>query len=109
MLISYLICNFADFLPMETSKKGPDFEIFTCLEGMWNFDISSNFDAVFLVDIKLDLYFDFLQIIYDRFIFKYTKIYFKFSIEIEVKSREYLLTSLPSIIKCQDVRKREYC
>jgi hypothetical protein len=36
-----------------------------------------------------------------------TRIYFKFSIEIEEKSGEYLLASPPSIIKCQDVHSRE--
>jgi hypothetical protein len=32
-----------------------------------------------------------------------TSPYIKFSIEIEVKCWEYLLTSHPSMIKCQDV------
>ena len=58
----------------------------------------------FLRLIKSDLYFDFYQIIYNNF---ENKIH-NFSIEIEVKSCEYLLISPLSIIKCQDVRIREY-
>jgi len=43
----------------------------------------------------------------DRFILYHKKLKLKFSFAIEVKSREYLLFSPHSIIKCCDVRIRE--
>jgi hypothetical protein len=73
---------------------------------IWSTEVQySNNDSplVLVDDTKSHPYFDFLKIIFDRFILNYENI-IQFPIEIEVKSWGYLLSSTPSIMKYKNIQ-----